>query len=96
MAKGNALGYEPRAKNENKTRRGVILYPHYSINGQGEEIEYTPDKATAAEFCDLKARIWNTRGELARLEMALETYGETPTIPRTIIPIDYIRDKHER
>ena len=76
--KGNALGLAPRAINENRTRRGVILCPDYSILGQAGEIEYTPDQAKAAEYCDLQAQRWHTRAELHRLEMRLEAYGEQP------------------
>ena len=78
--KGNAPGYEPRARGENSTE-GDIFYPDYSISGQAGEIEYTPDQAAAAEYCDLQAQRWHTKAELHRLEMALEAYGEGPGDP---------------
>ena len=76
--KGNAPGYEPRAKNENGTHRGVILFPNYSIFGQAGEIERTPDPETAAQVCDLQALYWTARGDMIRTKAALDAYGETP------------------
>ena len=78
--KGNAPGDEPRAKNENSAE-DVIFYANCNIFGQAGEIGRTPDHEAAAYLCDLKARYWETRGELAMLETALEIYGETPDIP---------------
>jgi hypothetical protein len=87
-SKGNAPGDEPRAINENSAD-GDIFYPNYSILGKAGKIERTPDPETAAEYCDLMARIWNTRGDLARLELERDAYGETPGI-------DYLRGENER
>jgi hypothetical protein len=74
VSKEKAPGDKPRATKTDA--EGVIFNNHYSIMGMG--VSYEPDLEAAAEYCELQAEYWNTRGTLHRLEMRLETYDSKP------------------